>query len=795
MRQRTVRRGRLAFLRSERKRLARLGALLAAGATAGGAQAATITVNALGDTVATNGQCTLREALNNANGNADTTAGDCTAGSGPDIVAFQPGLTGTITLGGSQLVVSDSVSINGPGAGVLSVSGNNASRIFYVYNNSQNLVVTISGLTLTQGNNLAGGSAVNIKGESVTLSAVTVSGNTGDAVNVTEGPPISDGSLTLQSSTVTGTTAGRGIRGIRFFEATITDSTISGNSTTGKGAGLFLYRASGAIVIDNSTISGNTTANRGGGLMLYANNSTITITNSQITGNTAGNRGGGINLYKAGSRVTIQNTTISGNTSNNRGGGIFFYNQPTGTTELTISNSTISGNSAGSTFGGGIFFYKQAGTTVIENSTISGNSAADGGGLCDFAILGTAALVIRNSTISGNSASTSGGNARLTSFPAVTVVNSIIANGTAPAQPDLGTGPTNFSVNYSLIENTTGATFTGANNVTGVDPQLGALANNGGATQTHLPAVTSPVLNAGDPGFAPPPSTDQRGLARVTASRVDIGSLELNGGTIELASVTASVNEGGGSITITLNRTGGTDPATVNYTTSNGSAIEPGDYTLTSGTASFAAGASSTSFIVPILDDPTVEGDETFNITISAPSAIATLGAQSSEVVTIVDNDLTPADLAITKSAGTGPFVVGLPMTFNIGVSNAGPGPASAVDVSDVLPAGTTFVSATPSQGSCSGTTTVTCALGTIASGGSATVALVVTPTAPGPLSNTASVTGTPEPDPNSQNNAATAAASVDPAPAIPLLGGLGKAILAFSLALVGLFVIRKQQG
>jgi len=197
---------------------------------------------------------------------------------------------------------------------------------------------------------------------------------------------------------------------------------------------------------------------------------------------------------------------------------------------------------------------------------------------------------------------------------------------------------------------------------------------------------------------------------------------------------------------------------------------------------------------VPILDDPTVEGNETFNITISAPSAIATLGAQSSEVVTIVDDDLAPADLAITKSASGGPFIVGLPMTFNIGVSNAGPGPASAVDVSDVLPAGTTFVSATPSQGSCSGTTTVTCALGTIASGGSATIALVVTPTAPGPLSNTASVTGTPEPDPNSQNNAATAAASVDRAPAIPLLGGLGRALLAFSMALVGLFVIRKQQ-
>ena len=76
---------------------------------------------------------------------------------------------------------------------------------------------------------------------------------------------------------------------------------------------------------------------------------------------------------------------------------------------------------------------------------------------------------------------------------------------------------------------------------------------------------------------------------------------------------------------------------------------------------------------------------------------------------------------------------------------------AAAVTVSDPLPAGVTFVSATPSVGSCSGTSTVTCSLGTLASGASATVTIVVTPSA-GPLSNTATVSSSTA-DPCRPNN------------------------------------------
>jgi hypothetical protein len=84
------------------------------------------------------------------------------------------------------------------------------------------------------------------------------------------------------------------------------------------------------------------------------------------------------------------------------------------------------------------------------------------------------------------------------------------------------------------------------------------------------------------------------------------------------------------------------------------------------------------------------------------------------------------------------------------------PATTSGVTVTDVLPAGVTFVSATPSSGTCSGTSTVTCKLGIFPSGVSATVDIVVhAPNAAGTITNTASVAAATT-DPNLSNNTAT---------------------------------------
>ena len=73
-----------------------------------------------------------------------------------------------------------------------------------------------------------------------------------------------------------------------------------------------------------------------------------------------------------------------------------------------------------------------------------------------------------------------------------------------------------------------GVTVTdGGNNELGVaDAGLAALADNGGPTETHALLDDSPALNSGDPDFTPPPSTDQRGEARVAFDVIDKGAYE-----------------------------------------------------------------------------------------------------------------------------------------------------------------------------------------------------------------------------------------------------------------------------
>jgi len=149
------------------------------------------------------------------------------------------------------------------------------------------------------------------------------------------------------------------------------------------------------------------------------------------------------------------------------------------------------------------------------------------------------------------------------------------------------------------------------------------------------------------------------------------------------------------------------------------------------------------------------------------------------------------ADLSIIKAPSPPPYGTGLPVAYTLTVNNAGPASAAGVTVTDVIPAGTAFVSATPSQGSCSGTITVTCALGTIASGGTATISLVLTlPSTPGPVSNMSTVTSS-NPDTNLANNSATAMITVIPAAQVPARSPLALLLLASMIALLGMMRLR----
>jgi large repetitive protein len=123
------------------------------------------------------------------------------------------------------------------------------------------------------------------------------------------------------------------------------------------------------------------------------------------------------------------------------------------------------------------------------------------------------------------------------------------------------------------------------------------------------------------------------------------------------------------------------------------------------------------------------------------------------------------ADLSITKTMGAAQ--AGKPLTYTLAITNHGPSTSSAVTVKDTLPAGTTFQSAAPSQGTCAANgQAVTCQLGPLASGASAQVSITVevSASASGTLRNAATVEG-PEPDPDKSNNESSVEGPITPAP------------------------------
>ena len=118
-------------------------------------------------------------------------------------------------------------------------------------------------------------------------------------------------------------------------------------------------------------------------------------------------------------------------------------------------------------------------------------------------------------------------------------------------------------------------------------------------------------------------------------------------------------------------------------------------------------------------------------------------------------------DLAVTLTDTPDPVAYGADLTYNVRVKNNGDLPATGVRLTDVLPAGATFVSANTDRGSCSGTTTVVCEVGTLAGGEEANVTIKVKPPTTRTISNTVTATLN-ETDANSANNSATAETTVD---------------------------------
>jgi uncharacterized repeat protein (TIGR01451 family) len=132
------------------------------------------------------------------------------------------------------------------------------------------------------------------------------------------------------------------------------------------------------------------------------------------------------------------------------------------------------------------------------------------------------------------------------------------------------------------------------------------------------------------------------------------------------------------------------------------------------------------------------------------------------------------ADMAVAMTDSPDPVTTGNSLTYSITVTNNGPDNAAGVTLSDTLPAGTSFVSATPSQGSCGNAGgAVSCALGNLNNAASATVNVVVTANVAGTITNAATVSVT-EIDNNATNNSVSAVTTVQSPPPPPSDGGGG---------------------
>ncbi|MFZ1220495.1 MAG: choice-of-anchor Q domain-containing protein [Chthoniobacterales bacterium] len=432
------------------------------------------------------------------------------AGDG-SVVYFATSLTGaTITLTSGEIAINSNITIDASAAVSIKVTTQDASfRIFHVLPGHS---ATINSLTIKGGGGVNGACILNdhaaLNLRDCVIRGGIVSANSGYGGGIyNDGSGSGEATLTITGCLIVGNRAGDAGGGIY---------------NTGSGGGSATVSMSNSSVIDN--FAGHSGipigSGAGGGIANEGAASSMTLTNCLIDNNRSGSNdaspagmGGGIS--NSGT-LTLIGSTISNNQCFAQGGGIFSSGN------LAISSSTVSGNivngsngGVGSGDGGGIL---GLGTLTLANSTVSNNSVTNKGG----GIHGSG--IITNSTISDNAAANAGGG--IFANGSVEIGNTILKAGASGANI-VGNPGSVTSLGYNLSSDGGGGFLTATGDQINTDPVLGPLQENSGPTFTHAPLNGSPAIDAGDPGFTPPPSEDQRGLPRVFNGRIDIGSVEV----------------------------------------------------------------------------------------------------------------------------------------------------------------------------------------------------------------------------------------------------------------------------
>ena len=653
--------------------------------------------------------------LDTLDGSGDPTMGtlrwaaeQADAATTPSTIEFDLG-PGAATITLEQLLTpvelsntSEPITIDGPGANLLTINGNNEGGVFQI---DAGVTASITGLSIT-GASLGNNGAVNDLG-ALTISDCTLYSNTIRGVYVKGTATISDCTITGDntafsgagvfvsgSATVTGctidndsaTTNGAGAGICNQGTTTVTNCTISGDNSLGGGGGL--YNSVGTLTVTGCTVSGDS----GSGAAVYNKSGTTYLSGTTISGGGGFIDGGDLN-NQYGATMNVSDCTISGGVAE-IGGGLYNAGQAT-LTDCTISGNDATG-SAGGGQGGGISngLLENKAVLILTDSTVEGNTAKLGGGglfnngtatvtdstfVNNFAnqagsLLASDGGAVNNSgkvtlvacTISGNTTTKAGGgiyNGGL-GVNVATLNDTIIAgnSNTSGDASDIANSGGDFTCSYDLLGLGVGGTISGGTGdivLTSLnDLELAPLANYGGPTETMALLPGGPALTSGSqalelgPG-GQPLTTDQRGLPLDTPTP-DIGAFQSQGFT--LTTVDGSTPQS------TLAGTAFAQPLSVMVTANN--SIEPvsgGVVTYTVNPASNGATASLSSPTATIGADGVAEVNATAGSIGGSYTVTGSSGSVATPVVFDLVNQLQPtfsglSDQSITYGTASATF-------------------------------------------------------------------------------------------------------------------------------------------
>jgi len=548
--------------------------------------AATIVVNTLDDELNSDGDCSFHEAVVSSENNANVD-GCLGSGSYGDDTIDLTVLSGSMLFCPGDLTITQSLTVVGPGSGVLSLDNPFCDQRLFTFNPINPLsTLNISGITGTYfgDQSFSGGflgAVLKIMGGTVSLNDVTFSGSSGEtgAIDVS-----SDSTLTVTNSTVSdgfGSQVGAiynnggnvtitqsnfinnvgSLSGALYNVGTmnIDTSTFDGNNF---GQAMHMYVAAGGVthvtdsILENAPIGfgavyvdvGGIFTMDGGGILnninpeagtsAFENHGDSTLTNVLIDGND-----GDTAIANNEGTLLLDGTTISHCIGTALGGSrtILIYD---GT--VTLRHSSIIDNTTAFGFPGpGI--YQSGGTLRLEGTTIAHNTATSiGTGL--YLAAGTTTVV--NSTIANNSGTDGVGvyvdGGSLAVFNS-TFANNIASNALNGANVTVNAGTASFT-NTLLTKSGTGKNCKGSFTNGGHNLQYGdstctgitlaatnplsilGLQDNGGSTQTIALSDTSEALDVADNAVCIDVATvnavDQRGYVRPSGVSCDIGAFE-----------------------------------------------------------------------------------------------------------------------------------------------------------------------------------------------------------------------------------------------------------------------------